>query len=30
VTAAVKLGKHQTNIYVAFGVKNTVPHIHDH
>ena len=30
VTAAVILGEHQTDIYVAPGIKNTVPHIHGH
>ena len=29
VTTALIPGEHQTDIYVAFGVKNTVPHIND-
>ena len=29
VAAAIKLRKHQTDIDIASGVKNTVPNIHD-
>jgi hypothetical protein len=29
VAAAIILGEHQTDIDIAFGVKNAVPYIHD-